>query len=158
MNIRSLEKKLERAKPVLLKKMRRPGADFSIVVLRNRDMEKVRNSLARRPDFKGAEAKKIRAEKMVNVLAFEDGGLFPHPETGKSYLGEVYLNLDWNPEVLRFGEPNRRSKASNRFEVLAPLLIHGFLHLLGYRHRSKRDTIKMEKIERLLWAHVSSSD
>ena len=68
-----------------------------------------------------------------NVLSFPEPLRFPHPETKRRYLGEIYLNRD----LLR-RDPGRT----------APLLLHGILHLLGYDHKKKADAAKMEKLEK----------
>jgi len=68
----------------------------------------------------------------VDVLAFPEPRAFPHPETERQVLGEVLLNKDL---------------AANRQTALR-LLIHGCLHLLGYRHVRKRDRMEMNKIEK----------
>lgn len=67
-----------------------------------------------------------------NVLSFPEPDRFPHPETKKRYLGEVYLNKD----ILK-KNPERT----------APLLLHGILHLLGYDHIRKADATRMERLE-----------
>ena len=136
-----VERALAAAKPVLLTALRRTDADFSFYVVGNREMEQVRKKLLAREDFRGREARKIAAEEIVNVLAFPEPSGFPHPESGKKMLGEVYLNSD-------FGD--------GKYKTLGPLFIHGFLHLLGYLHWTKRDTIKMQKLEKRLWDHISS--
>lgn len=127
-----LKKKLLAAAPRL------KGADFALHVVSNAEMEKLRRSLRARRDFRGAEARTIAREEMVNVLSFPEPEGFPHPEMkgrGKKWLGEVYLNRAYGkrlPESLPF------------------LMVHGVLHLLGYRHAGLRDTIKMENIEKKL--------
>jgi ssRNA-specific RNase YbeY (16S rRNA maturation enzyme) len=138
-----LEKQLQKAKLVLLAKSRLKGADFYIHVVPNREMETLRKIILSRPDWRGREADKIRKEDKVNVLAFPEVADFPHPETGQNLLGEVYLNSD-------FGKGD--------YATLGPLLVHGFLHLLGYRHYFERDRIKMQKLEKRLWDLTSSSD
>src|SRR3989338_4376777 len=75
--------------------------------------------------------KKVRT---VNVLAFESPSGFPHPEQ-KVFLGEIYVN----------GE----RYATNPSRMLF-LVIHGFLHLIGFRHEKERDTITMRRMERKL--------
>jgi ssRNA-specific RNase YbeY (16S rRNA maturation enzyme) len=140
MAARHLEQKLNRVKRIVLKALRREGADFDFHVVSNRTMEGIRSELMAREDFKGREARKIAKEKMVNVLAFPEPEDFPEPGRKKTMLGEIYLNGD-------FGAKD--------FETLGPLLIHGLLHLLGYLHWTERDTIKMQKLEKKLWALIS---
>lgn len=67
-----------------------------------------------------------------NVLAFPFPKNFPSPDMKQEPLGEIYLNPDY-------------IKKNN--ENLIYMLIHGFLHLLGYDHKKKSDIIKMEKKE-----------
>lgn len=68
-----------------------------------------------------------------NVLSFSEPRGFPHPETKKKLLGEIYLNKD----LSAYG-----------FDNLAYLFIHGVLHLLGYSHERKSDILHMETLER----------
>ncbi len=81
------------------------------------------------------KARFIKKKTEPNVLAFPEPARFPHPETRKRHLGEVYLNRD----ILR-KNPERA----------APLLLHGILHLLGYDHKEKADIRMMERLERKL--------
>jgi probable rRNA maturation factor len=69
--------------------------------------------------------------KVVDVLSFPEDPEFPDPEKSLR-LGEIHLNrtiVKRSPEHAKF------------------LFIHGILHLLGYSHEGKRDTILMEKLE-----------
>ncbi len=68
-----------------------------------------------------------------NVLSFPEPLHFPHPETKRRYLGEIYLNRD----ILQ-QSPERA----------IPLLLHGILHLFGYDHKKKTDIIKMVRLEK----------
>ena len=138
-----MEHRLEQAKPIIFNALRLKDADFDVHLVSNSEMEKIRRTLVARPDWKGVEARKIAAEEAVNVLAFPEPAGFPHPESGKRFLGEVYLNAG-------FG--------GGDYATLGPLLVHGLLHLLGYRHYFERDRIKMQKREKLLWDHLSSPD
>jgi rRNA maturation RNase YbeY len=74
----------------------------------------------------------------VDVLAFPEEISFPDPEKKGTFLGDVYLN-----EVFKKGP------RAERLYYLA----HGVLHLLGYRHVKKSDTIEMEKMEQKLIFH-----
>ncbi len=81
------------------------------------------------------KARFIKKKTEPNVLAFPEPLHFPHPETKKRHLGEIYLNSD----ILK-RDPERA----------APLLLHGVLHLLGYDHKKKPDIMKMEGLEKKL--------
>ena len=77
-----------------------------------------------------------------NVLAFPAATNFPRPDLKKRPLGEIYLN----PTYIKEHEEN--------FDYM---LIHGFLHLLGYDHIKKSDRIAMEKKERTLLFQMTNS-
>ena len=103
---------------------------------------KIKNSTADVFVLSGRELARLKAEysgrrvrQAPDVLAFREPKGFPHPERRKKVLGEVYLNKD----VVR-RDPKRA----------AFLLVHGLLHLLGYTHERKNDTLKMEKAEKKL--------
>jgi len=99
-----------------------------------------------------------------NVLAFPAPKGFPRPDIKGKHLGEIYLNPDYiAKERLEIVPPlagSRLPKLSSldggrnlKLEIpakLAYMLIHGFLHLLGYDHKKKSDTIIMQKKELLL--------
>ncbi|HVO28617.1 MAG TPA: rRNA maturation RNase YbeY [Candidatus Paceibacterota bacterium] len=84
-------------------------------------------------EIKALKARFFKKRTEPNVLSFPEPRHFPHPETKRRYLGEIYLNKD----ILR------RSP-----ERAAPLLVHGILHLLGYDHIKTSDAKKMEALER----------
>lgn len=83
----------------------------------------------------GREYLKKRKSHTPDVLSFVEPKGFPHPEKSKKFLGEIYLNKDIT----------RRDPEHARV-----LLLHGFLHILGYTHDKKHDTLKMERLERKL--------
>ncbi|MDO8467283.1 MAG: rRNA maturation RNase YbeY [bacterium] len=70
-----------------------------------------------------------------NVLAFPAPKNFPRPDIKLKSLGEVYLN----PQYIK-----------ENGEDLVFMLIHGFLHLLGYDHKKENDRISMESKEKEL--------
>lgn len=72
-----------------------------------------------------------------NVLSYEAPKNFPRPDMRARPLGEIYLNPAY---IARHGEDVDR------------MLMHGFLHLLGYDHKRERDRMKMEKREAQLLA------
>jgi len=85
------------------------------------------------PSLMEALNKKSREkEGPTTVLSFPDPGTFPHPEVEKKHIGEIYLC----PQEI-----------SERGESLDRFAIHGLLHLLGYTHDKKRDTMNMEQAE-----------
>ena len=68
----------------------------------------------------------------TNVLAFPVPDDFPVPPNAFRPIGDVYL---CPPYIEEHGES------------LEYMLVHGMLHLLGFKHESKSDRMKMEKRE-----------
>lgn len=126
-----VEHTLARVAQAVLRSLRLNAYEVEVFLLGKREMEALKRKCTqgRRP------------QKAVDVLAFEEKGFFPHPERRRRLLGEVYLNRD-----LHSGDRKR----------LSFLLIHGILHCAGYRHRTRRDTMVMEGLEKKLWHRVSS--
>lgn len=120
------ERKLSRLAAKILKMLKVHEATLDIVLL---DNEKIA----------GLKARFIRKRTEPNVLSFPEPAHFPHPETKKRYLGEIYLNRT----ILR--------RSPERAEAL---LLHGVLHLLGYDHKKKPDIIKMEGLEKKILAKL----
>jgi len=121
-----MEKKLTRLSAKILKILKVRGVALDIILLPDREIATLKKRF-------------IKKKTEPNVLAFAEPIHFPHPETRKRYLGEVYLNHD----ILR------RSP-----ERAAPLLLHGILHLLGYDHKKPGDIKKMEGLEKKLLTKI----
>ncbi len=114
------ESKLARLAQKMLKMLGVRGATMDIILLGNKNIAALK-------------ARFIKKKTEPNVLSFPEPVHFPHPETKKKYLGEIYLNRD----ILH--RSPERAKA---------LLLHGILHLLGYDHVKKEDIVKMEELEK----------
>ena len=73
-------------------------------------------------------------DRATNVLSLEMKGGPSRPDIRENsrYLGEIFLAPDYI-----------RSHGEN----LDFLFLHGFLHILGYTHVVRRDTIKMQRLE-----------
>ena len=113
------EPKLARLAQKMLKMLGVRAATLDIILLDNKSIAKLK-------------ARFIKKKTEPNVLSFPEPAHFPHPETKKKYLGEIYLNRD----ILK--RSPERAKA---------LLLHGVLHLLGYDHIKKVDMVEMEALE-----------
>ncbi|OGG43692.1 rRNA maturation RNase YbeY [Candidatus Jorgensenbacteria bacterium RIFCSPLOWO2_12_FULL_42_11] len=82
--------------------------------------------------------KKFRNKnKTTDILTFVEPENFPHPESKLKFLGEIYLN----PDCI----------SRNEF---APMIAHGLLHLFGFQHQEKGDSIKMEAREKFLISNL----
>lgn len=110
---------LQKLATVLLKELKVRGGILDIFLLKDKDIAALK-------------ARFITKKTEPNVLSFKEPLAFPHPETKKKYLGEVYLNKD-----ILHHSPDRAE----------PLLLHGILHLLGYDHIKKADAKVMEALE-----------
>ena len=88
--------------------------------------------------------RKWRGKDMpTNVLSF--------PQTGGRLLGDVILSA----ETLK-REAGLADKPLE--DHMAHLLIHGYLHLLGYDHEGEDDAEKMEQLERVALKSLGISD
>jgi probable rRNA maturation factor len=113
--------KIGRKLPRLLKKS---GVGFEIHLISN-------------PEMKALNRRFRTKNRATNILSFnaEAGSARPDLKKNTRYLGEIFLAPDYI-----------RAKKEN----IDFLLVHGFLHLLGYTHDSGRDRIKMERVEEKL--------
>lgn len=96
-----------------------------------------------------------------NVLTFPRPKFFIRPDLrGYKNLGEIYLNPEYinqesqkvkhDSSAARLPANKDRGEKLKIGDKLAPMLIHGFLHLLDYDHKKKSDRIRMEKREAIL--------
>lgn len=128
--------RLERLAAKLLKQLQQKNATISVFLLSNREMEQLKRRFSRLNIFHGKEAGKIKGEASTNVLSLPEPAHFPMVGERKKRLGEVYLNYEY---------------AGTSRDTLACLLVHGLLHLLGYKHDKRRDMIEMQKLEKKLY-------
>ena len=77
--------------------------------------------------------------KPTEVLSFPFGDKMKYKKN--FYLGDIAISY----EIV-----NKRSKNSNFSLEFDKMWIHGYLHLLGYDHKNKKDFLKMKKIEYLI--------
>lgn len=138
----AVERTLRKASEILLRLFERRGLrgrspapkHVGVFLLDSKAMR----SLKRDARMRAPGSIKI-SSKPVDVLAFPHEQTVPYPEISGRYLGDVYINFE------AYGA---------QFEKILFLLVHGVLHLLGYRHDGKRDTMTMEHMERILWRHL----
>ena len=120
------ERKLQRLAAKMLRALKVRNASLDIILLDTRKIAALK-------------ARFFKKKTEPNVISFPEPARFPHPETKKRYLGEIYLNRD----ILR--------RAPLRAE---PLLLHGILHLLGYDHEKQADIAEMEGLEKKILAKL----
>ena len=66
-----------------------------------------------------------------------------------TYLGDIIISYNY------IDKPRSQDLKSFK-EKVAKILIHGFLHLLGFDHKKNKDYSKMSKEENLLFKSVQS--
>jgi len=76
----------------------------------------------------------------ANTLSFAPTKDFPHPETKLKPLGDIYINQDLT---------------KGKLSEIKPLIIHSFLHLLGYHHQDERDMIEMNRLAEEVQTKIS---
>ena len=93
--------------------------------------------------IRGLNAKWRDKDKPTNVLSF--------PQDGGPMLGDI---------VLAFETVDGEAKLANKplDHHIAHLLIHGFLHILGYGHDDDGDAEEMEALERKALAAIDIPD
>lgn len=82
-----------------------------------------------------------KKNKTTNVLSFVPPKNFVMPPNAPKTLGEIYLAPDY---------------IKKHDEDIVYLLIHGFLHLLGFEHERKNDTISMQRKENKLIKKINA--
>tara|TARA_B100001540_G_scaffold237712_1_gene212165 strand:- start:1903 stop:2346 length:444 start_codon:yes stop_codon:yes gene_type:complete len=98
--------------------------EFSIMLTDNKNMKNLN--------------KKFRKKNMpTDVLSFPINNLLKN----KKYIGDIAISF----EIV-----NKRSKNSNFFIEFDKMWIHGYLHLIGYDHKSNSDFYKMNRKEVLI--------
>jgi len=94
--------------------------------------------------------KKFRhKDKVTDVLSFsqKEGLPLVLPLGQSQYLGDIVIS--W-PQVVRQAKANDK-KAIHEFVYL---IIHGFLHLLGYKDERQKDYQKMLKVQEEIIAKI----
>lgn len=75
-------------------------------------------------------------DKPTNVLSFPDGS----DDGDGLYLGDILMSLE---TVLREAKEQHKSAE----EHMVHLILHGFLHLMGYDHEEEAEALEMEALE-----------
>lgn len=95
--------------------------------------------------------KKFRGkDKTTDILSFREPRHFVAPPSRFKRIGEIYLNLQKTTDYRLQTTVHNEKSVVRSLSTVDRLLVHGLLHLLGYDHENKNDTIKMEKTESLV--------
>ena len=98
--------------------------EFSILLADNKKMKLLNNKFRKK-------------NKPTDVLSFPIKDLIKN----KNYIGDIAISY----EII-----NKRSKNSNFLEEFDKMWVHGYLHLVGYDHKSIKDFKLMNKKENLI--------
>ncbi|HLK80358.1 MAG TPA: rRNA maturation RNase YbeY [Xanthobacteraceae bacterium] len=90
-------------------------------------------------------------EKPTNVLSFPAPPLRGVAPGEKTPLGDIAIAYE---TLAREAEENRMTV----LEHLSHLVVHGFLHLLGYDHHMDDEAERMERLERDILARMGVAD
>jgi len=102
----------------VLKEENKKKAGLSIVLMDSDQMKKLNK-------------KYLKRNRATDVLTFGQSKEFPITPESKAHLGEIVIC----PQEV---EKNAKFHSSSFKKELARALIHGILHLLGYKHRIPR--------------------
>ena len=99
--------------------------------------------LAGNKEIKLLNKKFRKKNKSTDVLSFPYNNLNTLRKLKKKdiYLGDIILNY-------------YKIKKKNFKENFNKLWIHGFLHLVGYKHKKNNDYYKMNKLEKLIFSKI----
>ena len=104
---------------------------FSLLLSDNKEIKKINKKFR----------KKNKTTDVLSFPFYEKKHLTKILKTEKKiYLGDIIINLDKIIDKL-----NNKKDIKVEFDKL---WIHGLAHLLGYRHKLKKDYIKMKKVEK----------
>ncbi len=86
---------------------------------------------------------------VTDVLSFAERDTVSIYKKKGLYLGEIIISY---PQAVRQAKANKQSVRKE----LAFLIVHGFLHLIGYDHVRPAETRKMRLIERRILNNLNS--
>ena len=119
-----IKKKISKLNKISI--LRKKSKNLTILLTNNRKMKQLN--------------KKFRNKnRPTDVLSFPFND--KNKKKKNAYLGDIAISY----EII-----NKRSKNSNFFMEFDKIWIHGYLHLLGHKHKKKKDFLKMKKIEDLI--------
>ena len=117
----------------------------SISFLRNKDVN-FSILLAGNKEIKLLNKKFRKKDKSTDILSFPfyDSSKIKKLKKKNIYLGDVILNY-------------YKIEKKNFKENFNKLWIHGFLHLLGHKHKKNSDYYKMHKVEKLIFNKIKKN-
>ncbi len=107
---------------------------FTLLLSNNKNIKKL-NKVFRKKN-KSTDILSFPSNKKINI-------------SKNTYLGDIIISYNY------LDKPRSQDLKSFK-EKVAKILIHGFLHLLGFDHKKNKDYSKMLKEENLLFRSVQS--
>ena len=107
--------------------------------------------LAQNEQMRKINRKYRKIDKVTNVLSFPQGEIMSKLGKEKLLLGDIVLSLD----KLRNEAENQSKKFNNH---LTHIIMHGFMHLLGFDHENEKEAKVMEEKEKDILLKLSIDD
>ena len=107
--------------------------------------------LAQNEQMKKINRKYRKIDKVTNVLSFPQGLIMSNLGKEKLLLGDIVLSLD----KLRKEAEDQSKKFNNH---LTHIIMHGFMHLLGFDHENEKEAKVMEEREKDILLKLSIDD
>ena len=107
--------------------------------------------LAKNEQIKKINKKYRKINKVTNILSFPQDPIMSNLREEKLLLGDIVLSLD----KLRNEAEDQSKKFSNH---LTHIIMHGFMHLLGFDHKNKKEAKVMEEKEKDILSKLSIDD
>jgi probable rRNA maturation factor len=134
---RSARARLKKAGQILLDETGKGGAELSLVLIGDHEMRRLNL------EYRGIE-------KTTDVLSFSQSEGTELAALDAAHLGDVVISV---PVARR----QARAGGWTVEEEMARLLVHGFLHLLGYDHETgRREAVRMFAEEKRLLAALAA--
>ena len=110
------------------------NVSFTLILSNNKNIKKL-NKVFRKKN-KSTDVLSFPLDKKIKI-------------SKNTYLGDIIISYNY------LDKPRSQDLKSFK-EKVAKILIHGFLHLLGFNHKKNKDFSKMLKEENLLFKSVQS--
>ena len=123
-----LNKKLKKAEKKL-RIFKKNKLNFSLLLSKGDEIKKLNKKFRKKNKTTDVLSFPFYEKKMLQKLLKKKSSV---------YLGDIIIN---------FNKIIEQSKKNNFLVIFDKIWIHGLAHLLGYRHKSNRDFLLMQKLE-----------
>ncbi len=126
-----IEKAFKNTLKITKKRIRK---NLSVVIVNNKEIKKI-NKLYR------------QKERATDVLTFSFLGRDKHFQVMEDVIGEIFISAEMAKKQAQ------EASSSFKKEIIL-LFVHGFLHILGYNHKTRKEAFKMRKLEEKILSEV----